>query len=38
MNMDIVSANYQSIRDRVKEELKKIENKGISKLEIRNFQ
>lgn len=33
MNMDIISANYQSIRDQAKEELKKIENKGVSKLE-----
>ena len=33
MNMDIISANYQSITDRAKEELKKIENKGVSKLE-----
>lgn len=33
MNMDIFSANYQSIRDRAKEDLKKIENKGVSRAE-----
>ncbi|MCM1500162.1 MAG: DUF6033 family protein [Clostridium sp.] len=33
MNMDIISPNYQSIRDRAKEDLKKIENKGVSKVE-----
>ena len=31
--MDVMTANYQSIRDRAKEELKKIENKGVSKAE-----
>ena len=30
MNMDVMTANYQGIRDRAKEELKKIENKGVS--------
>ena len=33
MNMDVITANYQGIRDRAKEELKKIENKGVSKAE-----
>ncbi len=33
MNMDVMTANYQGIRDRAKEELKKIENKGVSKAE-----
>ncbi len=33
MNMDVMTVNYQSIRDRAKEDLKKIENKGISKAE-----
>lgn len=33
MNMDVMAANYQSIRDRAKEDLKRIENKGVSKAE-----
>lgn len=33
MNMDIVSANYQSMVDRAKSDLKKIENKGVSRAE-----
>lgn len=33
MNMDIVSVNYQGIWDRAKEDLKKIENKGVSRAE-----
>lgn len=33
MNMDIVSTNYQSIVGRAREDLKKIENRGVSKAE-----
>lgn len=33
MNMDIVSANYQSIRDRAKEDIKRIEDRGVSRAE-----
>lgn len=33
MSMDVMTANYQNIRDRAKEDLKKIENKGVSKAE-----
>lgn len=33
MNMDVVSANYQSLRDRAKEDLKRIENRGVSRAE-----
>ncbi|MCM1288210.1 MAG: DUF6033 family protein [Clostridium sp.] len=33
MNMDIVSVNYQNILEKGKRELKKIENKGVSKAE-----
>lgn len=33
MNMDITSANYQNIIDRAKSDLKKIENRGVSRAE-----
>lgn len=33
MSMDVMTANYQNIRERAKEDLKKIENKGVSKVE-----
>lgn len=33
MSMDVMTASYQNIRDRAKEDLKKIENKGVSKAE-----
>ncbi len=33
MSMDIVSANYQSIRDRAKEDIKRVEDRGVSRAE-----